>query len=262
VTRTATARHHIHHEETVMGTVVTFDVYLDEFERLGDVEQLMRDAVADLHSADELFSLWKPMSPICQFRRGEIGVGELPDVIVEVLSACREVCEMSLGWFDPWNISDGVDPTGYVKGWAAQRALRHFRRDWIGGTIVNAAGDVAVLGVASKDQPFQIGIVNPFDPSQICVIVPVSSALATSGTYERGEHLVVPFTHEARSAVASATVSGPNLGIADALATALAVGGRQALEVIDDIDGYEALMIEYNGTVSKTPQFQITETNK
>ena len=68
-------------------------------------------------------------------------------------------------------------------------------------------------------------MVQPADPSRLACIVETPGAVATSGTYERGNHLVNPFTSTA-SSTASATVTGPDLSLADALATALAVAGR------------------------------------
>ena len=38
---------------------------------------------------------------------------------------------MSGGWFDPWAMPGGVDPTGLVKGWAVDRGwLSCARREW------------------------------------------------------------------------------------------------------------------------------------
>jgi len=39
------------------------------------------------------------------------------------------------------------------------------------------------------------------------------------------------------------SVTGPDLGLADALATALAVAGEPGLDLIKALDGYEALII-------------------
>jgi hypothetical protein len=54
--------------------------------------------------------------------------------------------DLSGGWFDPWAVPGGFDPSGYVKGWAAQNALAAFRSNGICGVLVNAAGDIASSG--------------------------------------------------------------------------------------------------------------------
>ena len=102
--------------------------------------------------------------------------------------------DLSDGWFDPWAMPGGVDPTGYVKGWAAQQALAELRADGICGAIVNAAGDVASSGGMGAGVPFRIGIADPFSPRQLAAIIDLTGAVATSGCYERGQHLIDPFS--------------------------------------------------------------------
>ena len=91
----------------------------------------MDDAVAraqaELRWVDDVFSTWKPESPVSRLRRGEIRLEDAPPEVAEVLELCRRAREASDGWFDPWAMPGGVDPTGLVKGWAAQRALAHHR---------------------------------------------------------------------------------------------------------------------------------------
>ena len=226
-----------------MGTVVTLDLFDDRGFFDEAVDRTFARAVATLHEVDRVFSTWKPDSEVSRLRRHEIGLERLSDDVLEVLDSCRRAKEMTGGWFDPWALGDGVDPTGFVKGWAAQRALRALDDLRATGAVVNAAGDVAVAGRPSNDQLFRVGIVNPFEPRSLSCVVEVTSGLATSGDYERGAHLVNPFSGAAVTAMASASVCGPDLGIADALATALVIGGEAVLEMIEGQRGYEALMI-------------------
>ena len=80
----------------------------------------------------------------------------------------------------------GVDPTGYVKGWAAQRALAALVSSEISGAMVNAAGDIASFGGPAPDTPFRIGIADPFSPGRLACVVELTGAIATSGTYRAG----------------------------------------------------------------------------
>ena len=77
-------------------------------------------------------------------------------------------------------------------------------------------------------------------------MVKLSGAIATSGTYERGAHSSIP-GRAAGTRAASASVTGPDLGQADALATALAVAGPGELSMIERLDGYEALVASVDG---------------
>lgn len=253
--------HVIHHHEEVMGTVVTIDVYVEadadavSDPARADVLRRIEAACAILHKADAVFSTWKADSPISQLRRGEINCAQAPADVAEVLERCAQARQISNGWFDPWSMPGGVDPTGFVKGWAAQRALHVLHGPGVHGAIVNAAGDIATFGGLSADTPFRIGIVDPFESGQLACVVDLSEHIATSGTYERGAHLIDPRSGSATARVASASVCGADLGLADALATALAVAGAEALPLVEVLDGYEALLIGFDGTRKWTPGF-------
>jgi len=251
----------VQHRETVMGTVVTIDIYAKPGaadEQLVAVRQQLAAAVAILHRADEVFSTWMPDSPVSRLRRGELSVGDAPAEVADVMAACATAREMTGGWFDPWAMPGGFDPTGYVKGWAAQQALAAFSVDWMAGAIVNAAGDIASCGRLPTGQPFRIGIADPAAPRRLAEIVELTATIATSGSYERGSHLLDPRSGQAVARAASATITGPDLGLADALATALAVAGEAGLAFIEPLDGYEALVIGFDGGKHRTRYFPTT----
>ena len=146
-----------------------------------------------MHRADAIFSTWKPDSPVSRLRRGR----DQPRPgtrggRARFSALCAAARDLSGGWFDPWAMPGGVDPTGYVKGWAAQNALPRFRTSGICGVLVNAAGDIASSGGLGDGTPFRIGIADPFAPHRLAAIVELTGAIATSGTYERGAHLIDP----------------------------------------------------------------------
>ena len=213
-----------------MGTVVTVDLYGDTHIDKGELTRGVDAAANVLREADEVFSTWKSHSPLSRLRRGVLTISDVPVVVLDVLDECRTARRLSRGWFDPWSLPGGVDPTGLVKGWAAQRSLDPLRGYGLSGVLVNAAGDIASFGGTGNGEPFRLGVVRHGNRNQLACIVESPGAVATSGTYERGNHLVNPFTQIATS-TASATVTGPDLGLADALATALAVAGPSGLRV-------------------------------
>jgi thiamine biosynthesis lipoprotein len=241
-----------------MGTVVTIDVYTAGDVAEGEVAEIRRQlgcARAILARADEVFSTWQPRSPVSRLRAGEITTAQGPAEIAEVLGRCAVARELSRGWFDPWAMPGGVDPTGYVKGWAAQNALAVFSAPCIAGAMVNAAGDIASSGGLPTGERFRIGIADPAAPRRLAEIVELTGAIATSGSYQRGNHLIDPHSGRQVARVASASVTGPDLGLADALATALAVAGEPGLAFIEPIDGYEALIIGFDGSRRWTARF-------
>jgi len=245
----------VHRLEQVMGTVVVIDVYTGGEPFAADAYRRLARARAVLHRADAVFSTWKADSPVSRLRRGEIGLDEVPVDVRDVLELCATARDLSRGWFDPWAMPGGVDPTGYVKGWAAHRALLALAGPGVTGALVNAAGDVACHGNPAPGEPWRIGVADPASPTQLAAVVEVTGAIATSGTYERGAHLVDPRSGTPAARAASATIVGPDLGLADALATALAVAGPHGLEFVEAVDGYGGLTISADGAWHATPDF-------
>jgi FAD:protein FMN transferase len=227
------------HVEQVMGTLVG----------ISSPEPLPGEAVAAavqvLHETDRIFSTWKPESPMSRLRSGDVPLGdlELGDVlqIYEVLERCALAKQLTHGVFDPWAMPGGVDPTGLVKGWAAARALAALLAHGVRSAMVNAGGDIAVAG-----GPRRIGIRHPAEPEALSAVVEVTGAIATSGEYERPGQLLDPGTGRAVAAV-SATVTGPELDLADAVATGLAVAGPELLPVIESLPGYEGYIVLADG---------------
>lgn len=242
------------HVEHVMGTAVSFDVRAGD----GDEEQaraLIARACAVLHADDQLFSPWREDSAICRVQRGDLSLWEAPDDVSVVFDRCQRARALSGGWFDPWTRGGQFDPTGLVKGWSGARALRELRNDRVVAAMVNAGGDIACFGQPEAGRPWRIGVRDPAGPGRVLFAVRPPGAVATSGGYERGAHLYDPFTGGAAEAAASATVTGPDLDVADALATALVAAGTPGLALLDPIDGTEACIVLPDGTLRATRGF-------
>lgn len=233
--------------EEVMGTVVSLHVVAPRLPAL-QVDVALAAACAVLHRADEVFSTWKPDSAMNRVRSGRLALEDAPEEIGVVLAICEEARGLSGGWFDPWAMPGGLDPTGLVKGWAVERALGTLRGAFAEAALVNAGGDVGGYGHPPGAEGWRVGIRHPWRPEGLAGIVKLEGAVATSGTYERGPHLIDPHDGLPRTAAASATVVGPSLAIADALATALAVGGDNVLGQIAALGAYGAYLIRADGS--------------
>jgi thiamine biosynthesis lipoprotein len=171
---------------------------------------------------DEVFSTYKTDSQVSKLRSGEIEIGDCTEDLQKVWQLCLKAKEITDGSFDPWCVEGGFDPSGYVKGWASDKAIEILRGYGATFIQVNGAGDLSLFG-----GPHKIGIRSPEDEKVILKIFELSGgAIATSGTYERGAHIRDPHTGLIAISARSATVVGPDGGLADALATALIVSGR------------------------------------
>jgi thiamine biosynthesis lipoprotein len=209
----------------------------------------LQAAVAWLHHVDRTFSTYKEDSEITKLGRGEISLDELTPETAEVLRTCIDLQAVTDGTFDAFAVpapnGTSLDPSGYVKGWAVERAAAILQRAGATNFCINAGGDIALRGSPRPGQPWRVGIRHPYQPDQQAAVLELSGpfAVATSATYERGAHIVDPRTAQPTTTIASATVTGPDLGIADAYATAVFVMGHDALEWVEQQPGYEAYLI-------------------
>jgi FAD:protein FMN transferase len=233
----------MHRVEHVMGMPIVVAV------RDGEVP----DEVFDwFRHVDETFSTFKGGSDISRIRRGELAVDEATDEVQRVLARCAELHEETSGFFDIHGCSpDGLDPSGYVKGWSVDEATAILDRAGAREYAINAGGDIRTRG------RWRIGIQHPREPQALAKVVEGDDlAVATSGAYERGEHVRDPRTGAAPNGILSVTVTGPDLGTADAYATAaFAMGGHRAPNWTARLRGYEAMTILDDGRVLSTPGF-------
>jgi thiamine biosynthesis lipoprotein len=237
-----------------MGTVVSFDVPFSA-RRDGSLDA----AVAWLHWVDRVFSPYRPDSDVSRLADGTVTVDGCVPELAEVIEACEFVSELSGGYFtaSPWG---RFDPSGYVKGWAVERAAAVLTAAGSPSHLVNGGGDVQCVGArpGATPAPWRVGIADPRNRGALALVVEATNcAVATSGTAERGAHIANPRTGEAASGLASITVAGPSLALADACATAaFAMGPDLARDWTESLDGYEAYAITEAGGTWHTVGFE------
>ncbi|WP_414497577.1 FAD:protein FMN transferase [Streptomyces sp. CRN 30] len=228
-----------------MGTVFSFDVRGGE---PGEVRAALAEAVASLHRADEVFSTFRADSHVSRLARHELTVAECPPEVGEVLALAAEAERVSEGWFST-TYRGSLDPTGIVKGWAVERAARRLAAAGARGVSVNGGGDVQVIGVPGVGRPWRVGVSDPLRPGGLAAVVSAAGsaelAVATSGSAERGAHVLDPRTgHSAVTDLVAVTVVAPSLTWADCWATAaFAMGSRAALRWLESVPDAEALLI-------------------
>jgi thiamine biosynthesis lipoprotein len=125
--------------------------------------------------------------------------------------------------------------------------------------IVNAGGDLRVIGRRSAGLPWRIGIRNPRKVREVMgAVVIEDKAVATSGSYQRMTHDIIdPSTGCETRRFLSVSVVADTAVDADALVTAMFVlGPEKGRTVLDTFDGAAAMWISTNGTVVETPQWK------
>jgi thiamine biosynthesis lipoprotein len=217
------------YEINVWGTVLFLDIGSSTITESA-MDQAVESVKAFVYEVDEVFSTYKEGSFVSRLRRGEIDIAQCPADLQEVWSFCAIARDLTEGAFDPWAVSGGFDPSGYVKGWAADHVAQILITSGCEHIQVNAAGDLTLRGGINEKGvvgPWKIGVVNPDNRQEVLRIFEINDgAIATSGTYERGAHIFDPATGTIAIGAKSATVLGPVGGLTDALATALMVAGE------------------------------------
>ena len=164
--------------------------------------------------------------------RGELSEANASLDVRHVLAACDHLATVTGGAFDARrHRADGrIDPSGYVKGWAIEEAAWLLDAAGARNYWINAGGDIVARGLAATGRPWRVGIRHPDQADRVAAVLEVSDrAVATSGDYERGDHVTDPRTGRAATGLRSVTVVGPRLAFTDAYATAVFAMGLEGL---------------------------------
>jgi thiamine biosynthesis lipoprotein len=243
----------LRHVEQVMGTAVSIDV------RGAVAAGALEEVIAWLHHVDAVFSPYDPASAVSRIGRGELLPADAGPEVAEVLDRCERARQRTAGAFDVHAVRAPTgalfDPSGLVKGWAVERAAELLGRAGAEHLCLNAGGDVALRGEASRGEPWRVGIRHPEHENDLALVLRGRGPLgiATSATYERGAHIIDPRTGEPTTELASVTVVAPTLTDADTFATAVFVMGLDGLTWLQDQPGCEGYAIDHDGRGWATP---------
>jgi thiamine biosynthesis lipoprotein len=249
--------------EPQWGTVISVDVR----------DPIAADVIEDLFDwfaqVDDLFSTWRADTEISRLGRGELDVSATAPEVRSVLAACADLRRETSGAFDIEvgrkleTLQPGqapIDPSGYVKGWAVEEGARRLMTAGAHNFSIGAGGDVVVRGGPDSGDAasaWRIGIRHPWEGERVAMVLGLRDfACATSGRYERGDHVLDPRDGRPATELMSATVIGADLGIADAYATALMVLGADGLSLLANKPGYGAAVITSDRRVVVTPELE------
>jgi thiamine biosynthesis lipoprotein len=233
--------------EECMGTVFSFHVVLTEAnsER---VEGAVEDAIAWLHWVDETFSTYRHGSALNRYARGELELADCPAQLEEILRRCSALEARTGGYFSA-HLDGRLDPSGYVKGWAIERASDMLVGEGATSHMINGGGDVQCQGRTADGEPWRIGIASPFSREMLLGVATGSPlAVATSGNAERGDHVLDPHTGEPARDLASVTLIGTHITVADAYATAAYAMGKRAYGWLASLHDYRAFVVDADGS--------------
>lgn len=207
-----------------LGTVITLHVHDAPEEAIDD----FFDTVAQLET---VLSRFRPDSEISRLAVGDLSFDDASPIVREVLTECERIRIATQGCFDHQpRLRSGderdpmLDPNAFAKGWIIEQASLRLKMAGVRSFFANAGGDI-VVGAPPPGRPgWRVGLQHPDDPLSVLEVIEVhDTAVATSGTYERGDHIR---STRSLNPLTSVTVIGPELGQADALATAVFASGE------------------------------------
>ena len=209
---------------------MAFDVTLEGI--TSDAASVAMEAIhRELLRADDLFSLFRPDTPVARLARGDATLAEMPAEVLEVLRLAEHYRQDTGGAFDIRRPDGVLDPSGIVKTWAVTKATTHLGD--VPSWLISASGDVVAHGA-----PRRVGIADPAvkgDPAgskvlDVALIGGQWSAIATSGSAQVADHIWDPVTGEPARHFLQASVVGQDLVECDAWATAICAGGGPVVE--------------------------------
>jgi thiamine biosynthesis lipoprotein len=146
------------------------------------------------------------------------------------------------------------------KGYAADKAKELLLSKGAIAGIINASGDMNTWGTQPDGKPWNIAIKNPLDKNKVFATMPLNNrAVVTSGSYEKYVllnqkkfgHIIDPKTGYPAEGLISVTVFAPKAELADALATAVFVMGKEVgINLINQIPEVACILIDQSGRVT------------
>ena len=157
-----------------------------------------------------------------------------------------------------------LDMGGVAKGYATDKAVALLQSKGIGSALINAGGNVRVIGARPDGKPWRIGVQHPRTPDGVAAKLALTrwDTMETSGDYQRYimkdnvrfAHILDPRTGKQPRELASVTMVMNNSTDGDVFSTALFVlGVEKGLDALRQFPGVEAIFITPEGKVTVSP---------
>lgn len=238
----------IKREAVIMAMPVTVEISKSANLQINRCNEDIEKVFEYLRWVDETFSPFKKTSEVSKYNRGDKYSRDLANI----LRLAQDTKSETNGYFDIVRPDGKMDPSGIVKGWAIKGGADILRKLSYKRFYVDIAGDAEIVG-----ESWKWGIRNPFNKNEIVKVLDLSNlGIATSGTYEHGQHIWDPVTKKSEiTDIVSLTVIAKNVYEADRFATPAFAMGRAGIQFIESHPGLEGYMIDKDGIATMTGGF-------
>jgi thiamine biosynthesis lipoprotein len=144
-----------------------------------------------------------------------------------------------------------------AKGYAVDKAIEALKRGNIRHALVNAGGDIRVIGGKTETVPWRIAIRDPRNKTRIVTDIELrEQAIATSGTYHRFfSDIINPRIGRPSQGLLSSTIIAEKAIDADILSTCVFIlGAERGIELLKRLDGVKAFLITRDGDILNYPE--------
>jgi len=201
----------------------------------------------------------KPLLGVYQTNPGKLPSARQIDL------ALKSVDYRKIHWQDDTValLEDGMAITldGIAKGYIIDQGAAVLKEYGFSNVVIEAGGDLVGLGHKAPGSAWVIGIQSP--RSEVGVLQTTHSlqnqALATSGDYMQAftsdysqHHILNPHSGHSSPELASVSIIAPSAMLADGLATAMMVLGREGLVLVEDLADCEAYAVTKEAQIIKT----------
>ncbi|MFH1287285.1 MAG: FAD:protein FMN transferase [bacterium] len=158
-----------------------------------------------------------------------------------------------------------IDMGGIAKGYAVDCVVKIFKEIGIKNALINAGGNIFVMGKRKRAKPFKIGIQHPREEKEIIAALKIfDAATATSGDYEkyfvengkRYHHIFNPKTGRPANLCQSVTIIAKDAVISDILSTGIFVMGPETgIKLVESLPEVECFIVDESGSIIKSKGF-------
>lgn len=146
-----------------------------------------------------------------------------------------------------------LDLGGIAKGYIVDQGIEFLKSEHVIRAIINAGGDISVIGRRPDDQPWRVGVQDPESPASIRWVLPLeNTTVVTSGDYQRyfeyggqkWHHIIDPKTGYPADSLRSVTIVGDDAAISDAVSTAVFVlGWEKGIKFMEESTDIEGILV-------------------
>lgn len=185
----------------------------------------------------------------------------LAEAVSHIDYHCIEVNGTTVTLTDP---EAQIDLGGIAKGYIADRIKEYLESEGVEHALINLGGNMLALGGRYDGSPFRIGLQEPFaDTGSVLDVLDVTDqSVVSSGNYERYfekdgviyHHILDPDTgYPIQNNLDQVTIISDASVDGDALSTTCyALGLEKGMELIQSLDGVEAVFVTHDGELHTT----------